>query len=163
MSVFIDSFALDEAVRAAGGLRDAQTSPDTSITRRGLNRRTGKIVVGWAHVIQSIEDILRTLRLTRLMVRAYGSNVPNLIDASMNDETLMDFYTATAEALDAWEPGFDLNDIGFTAASADGSAILRLAGVYYPRGHVGDRSPDGAQDVSIDYVLTNEFGFTALN
>lgn len=128
----------------------------------GINRRTGKVLVDWEHVKQSIEDILETRVLTRVMRRPYGSNVPKLIDAPMNDYSLLMFYSATAEALDEWEPRFKLLEVYFVDASADGYTTLRLVGDYIPRGHLGDTTPANASDLVIDIVQLAERGFRSV-
>ncbi len=128
----------------------------------GINRRTGKVLVDWEHVKQSIEDILETRVLTRVMRRNYGSNVPKLIDAPMNDYSLLMFYVATAEALDLWEPRFKLLEVYFVDASAAGNTSLRLIGDYLPRGHLGDPTPSNAESLVIDIVQLAERGFRSV-
>lgn len=122
----------------------------------GIDRRTGQVLTGWAHVVQSIEDILTTPVLTRVMRRLYGSDSPKLIDAPMNQASLLALYVAIAEALAAWEPRYELKHVGFTAAGADGSATIALAGIYYPNGHRGDRAPDNGEERSVSLVQLNE-------
>lgn len=122
----------------------------------GMDRRTGRRLTDWAHVVQSIEDVLTTPVLTRLMRRAYGSDVPKLVDAPMNTGSLLALYVAIAEALDAWEPRYELKRVGFSAAAADGSCTIDLSGVYYPNGHKGDRTPDNGEERAVSVVLLNE-------
>ena len=74
----------------------------------GMNRHTGLGLGEVTHLSQSILDILTTPKGTRVMLRDYGSELPNLIDQPTNGETLIDLYQATAEALDLWEPRIDL-------------------------------------------------------
>lgn len=63
------------------------------------------------HLAQSIGDILSTPIGSRVLRRTYGSELPRLIDAPMNGETIVDLYMATAEALDLWEPRFKLRRV----------------------------------------------------
>lgn len=93
----------------------------------GLSRITFRPIDFDEHLAQSITDILSTPRGTRVMRRDYGSDLPRLIDAPMNGETLVDLFMATAEALDAWEPRFRLIRVEVPAASA-GSMELTLTG-----------------------------------
>lgn len=122
----------------------------------GIDRRTGKVLTGWAHVVQSIEDILTTPVLTRVMRRLYGSDSPKLIDAPMNQASLLALYVAIAEALAAWEPRYELKHIAFTRAGAGGRAEIALAGIYYQNGHKGDRTPDNGEERSVSVVQLNE-------
>lgn len=127
----------------------------------GVDRRTGKVLVDWAHVVQSIEDIISTRILTRVMRRQYGSDWPRLIDSPMNEQMLLLFYVAAAEALDRWEPRFVLMDIQFVEADASGRTTLRLVGKYLPRGHKGDRTPANDNTLVIDLVQMAEGVFRA--
>lgn len=109
-----------------------------------LDHVTGGAISGWDHVAQSIQTLLATRLNTRVFRRDFGSDVPGMIDAPMNDATILTLYVAVAEALARWEPRFDLTDIGIEG-SADGRITLTLQGNYTPEGHKGDLSRvDGA-------------------
>jgi uncharacterized protein len=109
----------------------------------GINRRTGKVVADWAHVVSSIEDLLTTRIFSRVMVREYGSTMPELIDAPMNEASLMLFYSAIATACALWEPRVELTNIAFLEAGPDGRVTLAMTVNYMPRGHLGDRTVEG--------------------
>lgn len=74
----------------------------------GMNRHSGRKIEGAAHLAQSIHDILTTPKGSLVMLRDYGSDLPDIIDQPLNGETMIDAYQATAEALDLWEPRIDL-------------------------------------------------------
>jgi phage baseplate assembly protein W len=98
-----------------------------------MNATTGAELDGKAHVQQSIRNILTTRIGTRVMRRDYGSRLPQLLDAPLNNANLVEFYAATAEALATWEPRVKVTDISATIA-ADGRVILNLYGSYLPDG-----------------------------
>lgn len=125
------------------------------MARIGVNRHTGEVLTGWAHVVQSVNDILTTPAQSRVFRRAYGGDVSRLIDAPMNDQTIMTFFVLVAMALEGWvrdglgrvvhkpsygEPGFKLKNILIESAGPDGKIAVILAGDYYPNGHLGDYS-----------------------
>jgi uncharacterized protein len=110
----------------------------------GTNASNGKPLTGIAHLRQSITDILTTPLGSRVMRRDYGSRLPDLIDAPLNGETIMELYAATAEALQAWEPRFQLAQVTVTGAAV-GSVTLDLAGTYLPDG----------QPVTLDGIQVN--------
>ncbi len=93
----------------------------------GMSRHTGRTIGDDAHLAQSIADILTTPVGSRVMRRDYGSRLPDLIDAPMNGETLIDVFAATADALDRWEPRIVLTRVQVTEASA-GVVELQLDG-----------------------------------
>ena len=104
-----------------------------------LNHDTGHAVEGWAHVVQSIQTVLSTRVNSRVFRREFGSEVPALVDAPLNDAGLLALHVAVAEALERWEPRFELTDIGHEA-NADGVLLFTLMGTYRPDAHRGDLS-----------------------
>lgn len=104
-----------------------------------LNHDTGGVIEGWAHVVQSIQTILVTRLNTRVFRREFGSQVPELIDAPMNEATLLSVYVSVAEALDRWEPRFELTDVA-VEGSETGTFTMTLTGSYRPNAHLGDLS-----------------------
>lgn len=115
------------------------------MARTGIDASTGKILVGWDHVVQSIGIILSTELRSRVQRRDYGSLIPRLIDRPQNPETIVNFYMAIAEALEprlvrgSWygEPCFHLSRCGIEAGTP-GSVSLILDGTYFPNGHKND-------------------------
>lgn len=99
----------------------------------GIDSTNGKSLGGMQHLRQSIRDILTTPIGSRVMRREYGSRLFQLIDAPMNRSTLLDVYSATADALDRWEPRFKL-DSAKAVAAEPGRLELDLVGQYLPDG-----------------------------
>jgi phage baseplate assembly protein W len=102
-----------------------------------LNHHTGSTVDGWMHVVQSIETILVTRLNTRVFTRQFGSDVPVMVDMPMNDANIMALYVSVAEAIDRWEPRFELTDVTLSA-EADGVMSLQMKGNHMPNAHLGD-------------------------
>jgi len=100
---------------------------------RGIDSKTGKALSDIGHLRQSIKDVLTTRIGTRVMRREYGSRLPELIDAPVNSDTILDIYAATAEALQRWEPRFRLLSVAVSDAQP-GKVALSLTGVYLPDG-----------------------------
>lgn len=101
---------------------------------------TGAAVTGWDACQERIRVLFSTPVGSRVMRRDYGSEIPRLIDAPMTQRTLLEIYDAIATALALWEPCYEMTDVQFTAAGADGRAAISGNGIYYPLGHLGDRS-----------------------
>jgi phage baseplate assembly protein W len=99
----------------------------------GIDASTGKNISGLAHLRQSVRDILTTPIGTRVLRRDYGSRLPRLVDAPMNDATKLDMMAATYEALETWEPRLLLDQIS-VQHSAPGHALISLQGAYLPTG-----------------------------
>ncbi len=95
----------------------------------GLNRHNGRAVSGDDHLVQSGQDVLTTPKGTRVMRRAYGSDLPAIIDQPVNGETFVDLVQATAEALDEWEPRLELERITLEAAQPGRVEIVLIGTV----------------------------------
>ena len=93
----------------------------------GMSRTTGLALSDSAHLAQSIGDILTTPLGSRVMRREYGSLLPDLIDAPLNDTTRLLAYAAVAIALMRWEPRLRLSRVTLDINKA-GSAVLSVEG-----------------------------------
>lgn len=122
-------------------------------TRIGVNRHTGKMLTGWDHVVQSLTVIFHTRYHSRVIRRWVGSLVPHLLGESAVGRAITRFYWAVATAIDLWEPNYRIQQV-HVERSADGRSLtspeeLRrgeittiMDGVYRPRGHLGDPTPE---------------------
>ncbi len=96
----------------------------------GIDATTGKHLSGIAHLKASIRDILTTPRGSRVMRRDYGSRLFALVDAPINNATLVQIYAETAYALDRWEPRFRFKSARFVGMSDAGRVVLEVTGEY---------------------------------
>ena len=95
----------------------------------GMDRNTGAVLSGAAHLAQSIADILSTPLGSRVQRRGYGSRVADLIDAPANKSTRVQLFAATATALMRWDPRIQLKRVGFRAVDAkQGQFAVDLVG-----------------------------------
>jgi phage baseplate assembly protein W len=98
---------------------------------RGMNALTGRSVDGIDHLHQSVAQILTTPLGTRIKRRAFGSNVPDLIDAPNNGATRTRLYAAIATALMRWEPRLTLTRVLLSSEATDagqGAQIIEVEG-----------------------------------
>lgn len=98
----------------------------------GMNRETGKPLDSIAHLKQSITDILTTPLGSRVMRRDYGSKIFELLDAPLNSSTTVDIAAATIEAINQWEPRFQIEKV--ETQITEGKVVLNLIGTYKPTG-----------------------------
>lgn len=113
--------------------------------RSGIDRQTGKLLIGWDHCVQSIAVILTTRVSSRVMRRAFGSAALELQDRNATPKRIMQIYAAVAAAIKRWEPGFRLQTIKLTRGGADGIFAFEISGIFFPRGHLGDYSVSEAR------------------
>lgn len=118
----------------------------------GINRNTGKLLVGWPHVKQSLGVIFTTRFGERVMRRWFGSFVPQLLGVNMVPSAVLRFFTAVCIAIDLWEPRYKITRIapsGSPETMRQGALAFRIDGVYRPRGHLGDFTPAGERSFDI--------------
>lgn len=89
-----------------------------------INRSTGKKIEKAEHLKQSINDILTTRIGSRVARRAYGSLLPDLIDAPMNPETNLKLIAASVMALMQHEPRLALTKIQIYDQTSTGLTLL---------------------------------------
>lgn len=106
--------------------------------RSGVDERTGRELMGWAHCVQSIGIILRTRIASTPWLRELGAAAKDLQDQNASDRTLLAFARDVAVALLNFEPGFRLTAFNLVEAGRDGRFAFELAGDFFPRGHLGD-------------------------
>lgn len=113
----------------------------------GVDRDTRLPIGGWAEVERSVRTILTTPRGSRLMRREFGCDLVRLLDAPMNEATIVDAIVAIVDALrprvvngnQYGEPRVDVVNVSIFEARA-GHLGVDLVMLYYPRGHLGDFS-----------------------
>ena len=125
--------------------------------RTGIDMRTGAVLTGWAHCVQSLFIIITTRIGTRVLLRIFGSRVPDLQDRNATPRRIMEVYTAVAAAIRRWEPGFRLRSIQLMRGAADGQFYFEMSGDFYPRGHLGDYSVVEARSVVLGAGNDNGF------
>lgn len=111
----------------------------------GLRRDAGSLLSGFEHVEQSIAVILTTPIGSRVMRREFGSELFDLIDRPMTDQVILAIYSAAVMAIARWEPRYAITGCNITGVSGDGTLSLEVSGTYYPRGHLGDFTPDAGE------------------
>lgn len=100
----------------------------------GMDRETGKPIDGIPHLRQSIKDILTTRIGTRVMLRKYGSNIPELVDHPTNRSTIAAIRADIIHALGDWEPRVRVNQVVLTSVTAGGMVTFDLFMTYLPNG-----------------------------
>lgn len=94
----------------------------------GTSAADGSSIGGSAHLKQSVKDILTTRLNSRVMLRQYGSRLPELVDNPLNELTKVELFAATAEALATWEPRIRLDRVYVQSVSEAGKIVIALEG-----------------------------------
>lgn len=116
----------------------------------GIDRRTGRPLSGWAHVIQSLEIIFSTRFGERIMREWFGSAVPGLLGRNLVPGTVLRFKLAVWVAIELWEPRYRIVRINSISVTRTGQYQVALEGEYRPRAHLGDFRVEGpSQSVTL--------------
>ena len=128
----------------------------------GMDRKSGKIMVGWDHVVQSAGMIFATRYHERVLRRWVGSFVPHILGESGTPSVIQRFFWAIATALDLWEPRYKIERVRVNRRNPEaiepgnvnsdlltsaeelrqGTLTTRPEGIYMPRGHLGNFAPE---------------------
>lgn len=106
--------------------------------RVGIDRRTGKPLVGMAHVRQNVTRLVRTLPEARVMLLDYACDIPRSIGRNMVAVEVLDLYRRIVTAVHRWEVEYRIRRIQLLALERTGTVGLGFQGSYYPEGRLGN-------------------------
>lgn len=92
-----------------------------------MHEQSGRWLPLADHIRQSIRNILFTAIGTRLQREEYGSLLPLLIDAPLNEVTLLRCNAAVVTALARWEPRFQVTAAETRAAPAESGLRVEIS------------------------------------
>lgn len=95
----------------------------------GMCRRTGRLIGGLDHLVQSIADILGTRKGTRRERPDYGSDIPAMVDMPVTRGWISSVQAEAARAIGRWEPRIALDRVTVMSV-VDGAVTFRIAGRY---------------------------------
>jgi len=115
----------------------------------GIDARTGRMLTGWAHVVQSVGILITTRIGDRVMRRYVGSVATLLLGKLVNRPNMLRLMQSIVVAIDLFEPRFKVMSIRPTTLDRSGKVALVIEGEYRPRGHLGDPRPEGTRRITL--------------
>lgn len=117
----------------------------------GIDRRTGRPLGGWPHVLQSLQVIFTTRFGERVMRQWFGSAIPALLGReNLTVGAVLRFKLAVWVAIELWEPRYRITHLQSVSVSRGGRYQVRIEGDYRPRAHLGDfRTESSARSVTL--------------
>ena len=121
----------------------------------GLNPETGSTMDGWPRVVNHIMRIFTTGYGQRILRMWWGSNVPTLLGQSMTEQTIVRFFMAIITSMEIIEnglprmPNFKITKLRPVNVERTGAFTIEIVGVYMPRGHLGDFTPEDVRTLTI--------------
>jgi hypothetical protein len=125
----------------------------------GMNPDKGGFLDGWPRVCDHIMRIFTTSYGERILRMWWGSNVPHLLGESYTEATVVRFFMAIITAMEIIDPNglprmpnFKITKL-VPAGSAEelrvGKLKIEIVGIYMPRGHLGDFTPEDVRTLTI--------------
>lgn len=102
--------------------------------RTGMNERTGQILKGFDHVLQSLRIIWTTRTNTLPMLLGFGSDVRGNLGQDITPSLALEIYDDMVTAAHKWEPEYRVTDMQFVKVSETGLLALKHSGIYFPEG-----------------------------
>lgn len=106
--------------------------------REGIDGRTGKVLAGYPHLVQSLETIWMTRRDQLMMLLDFGSDLRGLLAEDLTPAIALQIYNELVASADRWEPEYRIDELQFVTMSETGLLALRHGGLYYPEGRFGN-------------------------
>lgn len=140
---------------------DADRRRPLAPVRVGMDRVTGKVIIGERHEDQSLGVIFATRIHERVCRRWVGSFVPHILGDNTTARTIARFFWAIFTALDLWEPNVRIlrvrvrsrngteADLTSSEEIRAGHVTVRLESVRRPRGHLGDFTAEGRRSIGL--------------
>jgi phage baseplate assembly protein W len=101
-----------------------------------MDRRTGKRLSGQQHLVMRVQDVLSTMRRTRVMRRAYGSNITDLQDAPISQPVIIEYFAGITDAF--YNPINGMQDVSLqklrVVAVSAGKLTIGIDAVWVPTG-----------------------------
>lgn len=106
--------------------------------RTGLDRETGQILRGKAHLAQSLAVIWLTRTNLRVMLLDFGADIRSLLSEDITPPTVLALYDELVASARRWEPEYRITDLQLVSLTRTGGLGLRHDGTYYPEGRFGN-------------------------
>lgn len=120
----------------------------------GFDRHTGGLIYDWDHVVQSLGVLWSTEVGERILREDVGNPGLRLLGENMTTRNVLRFWQCLKIVTDLWEPRFSIVQISPRDPTPEtmrqGAMGFVVTGVYRPRAHLGDRTPEGRRSISVD-------------
>lgn len=102
----------------------------------GVNAISGEVLHGFAHVEQSLAEIMFTQLGERVMREWFGNPGLKLLGENMNEGTIVRWFATLYAIIDLFEPRFRIVSFEVNDLTALGAADFTMKGEYRPYAHL---------------------------
>ena len=118
----------------------------------GIDRRTGRVLRGWDHVVQSVFLILGSRVGFRVMRRPFGCGATSLLGRRFTQQATALYRLLVVLALERWEPRVAVRRVALTGdvdGVRAGASRSVISVDYLPNGHRGDPTVATTRDIEV--------------
>lgn len=126
--------------------------------RTGLHGETGALLVGQAHLRQSVAKIWTTQLTEVVMLLDFGAELASHIGRNMVPPVVLAIYRDAVKAVHRWEPEYRVRRCSLVAAERTGTLSLATSGLYYPEGRFGNYALSEPAEVVSPLVAAESAG-----
>lgn len=106
--------------------------------RTGIDETNGNMLVGQAHLAQSLRKIWRTVPGQRWRLLDFGSDIRSRLGEDVTAALALTIYNDLVTAAARWEPEYAMTSLQLVLVTEFGKLGLRHEGIYYPEGRFGN-------------------------
>ncbi|MBY6244107.1 GPW/gp25 family protein [Methylosinus sp. Sm6] len=123
--------------------------------RTGIDAKTGKVLVGFAHLEQSVAKIVMTAPTERVMLLDFGFEPARRLGRNISAALAATLYRDLITAIHKWEPEYRIARLQLANLDRIGGMGVVLAGLYYPEGRFGNYDISEEANLNIPLALTH--------
>lgn len=102
----------------------------------GLDAKTGEVLDGFEHVLQSLETIFNTPQGARVMREWFGNPGLKLLGENMTDDVILVWFNTIYMLIELFEPRFRVIKFDVPELDRAGFAEFVIYGEYRPYAHL---------------------------
>jgi uncharacterized protein len=106
--------------------------------RSGISGRTGRPLIGAAHLEQSLDIIVTTFKTEIVMLLDFGFDPTRRLGRNISATLAAQFYRDLVTEVHRWEPEYRIARMQLVSLDRIGGLTLYVEGRYYPEGRLGN-------------------------
>ncbi len=120
--------------------------------RTGIDETTGKPLVGYDHLQQSLATIFGTRLQERVMLLGFGADLLGEIGRNLYAGEVLKIYGIIVGSINKWEPEYRVATMALVSLTRAGGLALAMAGTYFPEGRFGNYTISEPADFNLPLI-----------
>jgi hypothetical protein len=123
--------------------------------RTGIDAETGRVLTGYAHLVQSIHKIVGTMPTERVMRLDFGMEPSRRLGRNITVALAATLYRDAVAAIHRWEPEYRVVRLQLVDIDRAGVLAIYIEGEYYPEGRLGNYDLVEPANINIPLALAH--------